>query len=176
MKFLTAKWPYYLSASFLAFIFVLVLFLLDAPLGMTDAYISLSEYCRSALENSSLGDSITLDWQTGFLLGVFFGALAAVIAGKEWKFLFFPEDRKNKKFFSSCLITPVQGITGGFLVMAGLQLAGDSFVGQWVAAIQLSTAAWIFLPMTAIAGFPVTLLADFYVGKSGGSAPDKTKK
>jgi len=29
--------------------------------------------------------------------------------------------------------------------MLGLQLAGDTFFGQWAAAIQMSSGAWIFL-------------------------------
>ena len=32
-----------------------------------------------------------------------------------------------------------------FVPMIGLQIAGDSFLGQWASAIQLSTGAWIFM-------------------------------
>jgi heme A synthase len=85
------------------------------------------------------------DWQTAFLAGIAIGALFASLASGTWRLRIIPEDVKGSGPMGAFAVTIIQNIAGGFLVMTGLQFAGDSFVGQWAAAMQLSTGAWIFI-------------------------------
>ena len=170
-KFITGKWTFYVSGAAMAFLFVLTLYVLDTPAGMSDAYLMISEYCRDFIYKRRINELPMLDWQTGFLGGILIGAFTASIMCGEWKFRIFPEDRTKKGFAGFSFITPLEGIAGGFLVMLGLQLAGDSFLGQWAAAIQLSTGAWIFLVTALIFGLLIRFLIS--LGSGGG---EKGKK
>lgn len=167
IKFITGKWSFYISGVVIAFLFVLTLYILDTPVGMSDAYLMLSEYCRDFIYKRRIDELPMLDWQTGFLGGILIGAFIASIVGGEWKFKIFPEGGSSKGFVGFSVITPLQGIAGGFLVMLGLQLAGDSFLGQWAAAIQLSTGAWIFLLTALIFGGLTTFLLSLKSGEAG---------
>ncbi len=145
LKLVSGKWSPYIAGPLLAFLFLLSFYLLDSPLGITEGYQIISEYCKEGIDNRKIQEYPPLVWQTGFLAGVFIGALLASIAGADWKLTLLPEDRKGKGIITSFWLTPLQGVIGGFLVMIGLQIAGDSFLGQWASAIQLSTGAWIFI-------------------------------
>ncbi len=144
-KIVSGKWPPFLAGPMLAFLFILSFYLLDSPLGITEGYNEISQYCRESIQSRKLEGYPPLVWQTGFLAGVLLGAFAAAIISANWRLTLFPEDRKSKGLIASTWITPIQGAVGGFLVMIGLQIAGDSFLGQWASAIQLSTGAWIFM-------------------------------
>ncbi len=152
MKLFTGNWPFFYTGCTIAFLFILSLYLLNTPVGMSEAYLMMSEYCGEVIKERNLEEWPLFDWQTGFLGGIFIGAFVAVLVNGEWKFEFFPEDRKNKGFFPAIFTSPIRGIVGGFMVMFGLQLAGDSFLGQWASAIQLSTGAWLFLSATLLSG------------------------
>ncbi len=154
--FFTGKWSVYLAGLTFAFLFVFSLYVLNSPVGMSNAYLMISEYCEQFTYMRIPEELPLLDWQTGFLLGIIGGALAASIISGKWKIELFPGERKQKDFLASSALTPVQGLVGGFLVMLGLQLGGDSFLGQWAAAIQFSTGAWVFL---ICAFFTATLLS-----------------
>ena len=179
IRFFTGKWSPYLSGTLLAFLFVLSLYVLDSPTGMSDAYLMISEYGRSTIEHRSFGreliDRFPFDWQTGFLIGIFCGGMAAAIAGGAWKFRIFPEGSSQQGLLASSGLSPLFGLAGGFLVMLGLQLAGDSFLGQWAAAIQLSAGAWIFFASLAVWGVVFTALLSLKsgVGESGGKKKTK---
>jgi hypothetical protein len=144
-RFFTSNWPFVAAGGALAFLLALALYLLNTPVGMSDAYLMISEYCEEVIKEQSISEWPIFDWQTGFLGGIFIGALVASAAGGEFKFELFPDDRKDKAFMKSSIVTPLHGIICGFLVMFGLQLAGDSFMGQCASALQLSTGAWLFL-------------------------------
>lgn len=159
MNLIKGKWTLYFSASAIAVLFMVSLYLLDTPIGMSNGYIMISEYCEGCVDDVAINDCFPFDWQSGFIIGIFLGGLTVAWATGKWELQFFPEDRKNKKFFPSVWITVVQGITGGFLVMLGLQLAGDSFIGQWAAAMQLSTGAWLFLGISLFTATGIILVA-----------------
>lgn len=144
-RFFTSNWPFVATGAILACFFTLALYLLNTPVGMSDAYLMISEYCGEVIKEQRIEGWPIFDWQTGFLVGIFIGALVASAAGGEFKFELFPDDRKDKKFMKSSIVTPLHGIICGFLVMFGLQIAGDSFIGQCASALQLSTGAWLFL-------------------------------
>lgn len=143
VKSLTSKWSAYMSGTALAFLFMLALYLFDTTIGMSDSYIMISEYCKKSIPGVS--EFPPFDWHTGFLAGIFIGALVAAFIGGEWRFRLLPEDIKEKGALGSFGLSIVLGLVGGFLVMLGLQISGDSFEGQWCAAMQLSTGAWIFI-------------------------------
>ncbi len=140
-KLFTSKWPPYVSGPIFAGLFIISFFILNTPIGISDGYQLLSE----SIESRSFHNLPPLVWQTGFLGGIFVGALLASLFGKNWKIAIFPEDTSAKEIFTSFWVTPVQGIIGGFCIMLGLLIAGDSFLGQWAAAMRLSTGAWIFI-------------------------------
>lgn len=164
-KIFTNKWSTYLSGTILAFLFVLMLYILDSPVGMSNAYLMLSEYCQESFHNRSIQELPFLDWQTGFLGGILIGALFASLVGGEWKLRIMPES-KGKNFFASAGATVLLGLSGGFLVMLGLQLAGDSFVGQWAGALQLATGSWIFFLSILFWGVIFTLILSAKFAKS----------
>lgn len=167
-NFLKAKWNFYLTGALFSFVFIVALFLLNAPIGMTDAWLAVSDYWSEVMEGGSVFDVPSFDWQTGFLFGVFAGAVVAAGMSKEWKFIFFPEECKTNSFFASLGWTLIRCGAGGFLVMLGLQLAGDSFVGQWAAAIQRSTGALMFIVVMLFTGIVGQLLINAFHGKGGG--------
>lgn len=169
-KIFTEKWSSYLSGTILAFFFVLALYMLDSPTGMSDAYIMISEYCEESIHARTVKELPFLDWQTGFLGGIFIGALIAAIIGGEWKLRMIPES-KDKGILVSAGTTVLTGLAGGFLVMLGLQLAGDSFLGHWAGAIQLSTGAWVFFISLIVWGIIFTAIISAKSKKSENEKP-----
>lgn len=145
LKYLNSKWNFTLTGAVIAVLVMLLLYLLDTTPGMDDAFIVLSKYCSDSIDNRTIEALPGLDWQTALLIGVILGAFIASAISAEFKLEIFPADRQNKGLLSSMLITPLVLMTGGFLVMFGLQLAGDSFFGLLSSAMQLSTGAWTFL-------------------------------
>lgn len=174
-KLFTGKWSPYLAGSIIAFLFVLMLYILDSPVGMSNGYLMLSEYCQEAYHNRTIEEPPFLDWQTGFLGGILIGALIAALMSGEWKLRMMPES-KGKNLFTSAGATVFFGLIGGFLVMLGLQLAGDSFIGQWAAAIQLSTGSWIFFLSILFWGVIFTLALAAKFAKSEAKPEPKTDK
>ena len=174
-KIFTSKWSPHLSGIIVAFLFVLSLYILDSPPGMSDAYIILSEYCQETYHNRAIKEPPFLDWQTGFLGGLFIGALIASITVGEWKLRLLPESGKSG-FFASAGASVLCGLAGGFLVMLGLQLAGDSFIGQWAAAIQLSTGAWIFFLSILFWGVMFTLILAAKFARQPGNESKTSEK
>ncbi|MBN1865570.1 MAG: YeeE/YedE family protein [Victivallales bacterium] len=175
IKLFTGKWSTYLSGTVIALLFVLMLYVLDSPVGLSDGYLMLSEYCQESFHNRTIREPPFLDWQTGFLGGILIGALAASLLSREWKLRIMPEET-GKNFFASAGATVFFGMAGGFLVMLGLQLAGDSFIGQWAAAIQLSTGAWIFFISILFWGIIFTMLMAAKLAKSTPKSEPKTEK
>jgi hypothetical protein len=72
----------------------------------------------------------------------------------------------GKGMIASAGITIITGVTGGFLVMLGLQVAGDSFLGQWAGAIQLSTSSWVFFASLLVWGVVFTAIIAAKLAKS----------
>ena len=173
-KIFTGKWSSYVSGAVIAFFFVLALYILDSPTGLSDAYIMISEYCEESIYSRKVLEPPFLDWQTGFLIGIFIGAIVAAVLGGEWKLRMIPES--GKSLIASAGTTVLTGVIGGFLVMLGLQIAGDSFLGQWAGAIQLSTGSWIFFASLLIWGTVFTAILSAKFGKSGKESGGGEKK
>lgn len=152
MSLWSEKWPFYLSGVLMALLILIGLYLFDAPVGMSNGYLALSHYWGGVIENRKITEPPMIDWQTGFLIGIFGGALLTALLSRQWRFELFPSDLKQSNAAASAGISLLYGLGGGFLVMLGLQLAGDSFFGQWAAAMQLSSGAWIFLLAFFITG------------------------
>ncbi|MDD5697771.1 MAG: YeeE/YedE thiosulfate transporter family protein [Victivallaceae bacterium] len=142
MRILTGKWSFYLNGALLSGMIVLCLYLFKDTVGMNDGMIKISEYVEKTVQEEEI-TLPPLEWQTGFLGGIFIGALAASLMSGNWKIRLFQEGESG--LITKSLKTVLYGIGGGFLVMLGLQLAGDSFLGQWSGALQLAGGAWIFL-------------------------------
>lgn len=155
-KIFTGKWSSYISGTVIAFFFVLALYILNSPTGLSDAYIMISEYCEESFHARKVIEPPFLDWQTGFLIGIFIGAVIAALVGGEWKLRMIPES--DRSVIASAGTTVFAGLTGGFFVMLGLQLAGDSFLGQWAGAMQLSTGSWVFFASLLVWGIIVTAI------------------
>lgn len=170
MRVLTGKWSFYINGALLSGMIVLCLYLFQDTVGMNDGMIKISEYAEQTAEQVSEDEEINLpplEWQTGFLGGIFIGALAAALMSGNWKIRFFQD--KESGIISKSLKTVLYGVGGGFLVMLGLQLAGDSFLGQWSGALQLSGGSWIFLISCFVVASGIAILLE----NRGGSGGDK---
>jgi hypothetical protein len=174
LKFFTGKWSSYLSGACIALLFVFALYVLNSPVGMSNAYLMLSEYCKETINARAVKELPFLDWQTGFLLGIFIGAMVTAIVSGNWRLRLIP-DGGGRGVVASAGVTAFTGFVGGFLVMLGLQLAGDSFMGQWAAAIQLSTAAWVFFASVFVFGIVFTAVGAARKGSGGNGGGGKGK-
>jgi len=170
MKVFKAEWGFLVSGSCLGLLFVLALYMLDSVIGMNDAYIAMSEYCASSLKKIKIDGAPPFFWETAFFIGIFLGAILAAILGNDWKFSIMPDENSGKGLgvFASAWVAPFEAFIGGFLVMLGLQFAGDTFLGQWTAAVQLSTSAWIFLFVVLLSGIGATLIIKKFAGSGEG--------
>ncbi|MBN2643479.1 MAG: YeeE/YedE family protein [Victivallales bacterium] len=167
MKIFSGKWSFYLSAAFLALIINIALYLFDSPVGMSEGYLSISEYCGEIIEQKSIASAPVIDWQTGFLLGIFGGALITALICGEWKLSLLPENSGSDSLKAFAL-SVLKGLGGGFLVMLGLQLGGDSMFGQWASAMQTSVGAWIFLIAFFVTGTILSILLSRRSAEGGG--------
>ncbi len=149
--FTKTKWSSFMSGGIVAFFFMLCLYVFDKPLGMTCGYLMIFDYLQESIETQNIV-KINLNWQIAFIFGVIAGGILTAVFNKEWKFHLFPEDRTSKGWIASSGVTPVQGFVGGFVVMTGIQLAGDSFLGHWVGMMQMHTGAWLYIVTVIISG------------------------
>lgn len=163
---LSSSWSFWITGTVLAFMIIFMLYLFDDPPGMSDGMLMIAEFCRKTAEAKTISEPPPLDWQTGFLGGIFIGAMGCAFISGKWKLHFKPEGMSGS-ILTGAGKAALTGFGGGFLVMLGLQLSGDSFFGQWASAIQLSPGAWIFLGVfIATAVITSVLLAR----RSGGKA------
>ena len=164
----TAKtWPFYISGPALAFLTVLSLYLFNDSIGLGDAMAVASEHCVEGVTEQDW-DALPLDWQLGLLLGIFLGALGTAALSGWYK----PSISDGEgSVYRRLAMTPVLGIIGGFLVMTGIQLSGDSVFGQFSAAIQLSGGAWVFLISMAVSAILLACL----LAQKGGNGAAKSK-
>ena len=176
VKIFTGRWSAYVSGFGIAFLFMLALYVLDSPVGLSDAYLMISEYCQETIHSRIISEPPFLDWQTGFLGGIFLGALIAAVAGGDWKLRMIPESGE-KGAFAAAGTNVLTGLAGGFLVMLGLQISGDSFLGQWAGAVQLSTGSWIFFISVLVWGIVITsIIAAKFSGSSEGDSKTQAEK
>jgi len=160
----SASWPWYVSGPLLALLVILSLYVFNDPIGMGDAMTVVSEYCVESVENGRL-EVPPMDWQLGLLIGILVGALGAAALAGDLKPRFSEGEGGNAVSMGRMVLC---SLAGGFLVMTGMQLGGDSFLGQFSAAMQLSGAAWVFLIALAVSGCMLAVLLDRRSGGSGG--------
>ena len=126
----------------LAFLFLISLYILDAPVGSNAAYSALLDRGKEVID----GITPTFDWQIVFLVGVFLGSLVAAAVSRDFKLQLFPEDHLSKGtgvFFLT--LGPVFSFLGGVFVMSGLILAGNSFLKLWSDCLGLYIIIGLFL-------------------------------
>ncbi|HOK03723.1 MAG TPA: YeeE/YedE thiosulfate transporter family protein [Victivallales bacterium] len=173
LSFFKGKWSAFISGFTAAFLFIFSLYVLNTPVGMSDAYLKISEYCRESIHMRKVSEYFPFDWQTAFLIGIAIGGFIASLSSGTFQLRIIPEDVKGSGPVGAFGITVIQNLIGGFLVMTGLQFAGDSFLGQWASAIQLSTGAWIFLLSFIIWG---VVFSGFARAAVAGNFSEKKKK
>ena len=151
MKILFGKWPAPFCGFLLALLLLAAIELFGSPVGLSDTLTAVAAYCTESIEQKELASPPEFDWQNGLIAGVFIGALCASLMSADWKLSLFFEDKLRFNGLKSLFY----GLLGGFLVIAGSQLAGDIPAGQYSNALQQSIGAWLFLGcflLTALAG------------------------
>lgn len=169
MNLFTAKWPFPVSAVMLALLAVASLILFREPIGLSDAVTAVTDFRDGGLIHGELPEPPPMDWQAAMLFGLVLGAALASLTGGNFKLEFSEEGDGSAGTF---LRTAVTGVCGGFLVMSGIQLAGDTVWGQFSAAIQLSSGAWLFLTGMLLTGIVLAVLWDH---RTGGKTGAKSK-
>ena len=140
-KMSSSNWSPWATGIILAFPFLISLYLLDEPVGTTTAYSDLIDNGKDAVNRIVP----TINWQVIFLIGVFIGSFIAAIVGKNFKLQLFPEDHLSKGPSFYLTLGPVYSFLGGLFVMAGLILAGNSFLKLWSDCLGLYMTVGLFL-------------------------------
>ena len=163
MKFLLAKWPFWVNALALIFMVMLGGYLFNDVIGFSGVFQAFSVYSGDVLYKQDI-PLVEWDWQVGMLAGVFIGSVCGALLNKSWKVV--PAFEEAGSLASKTFGTPVFGMIAGFLVMFGSIMAGETFYGQVVAAMELSAGAWAFL-IVALITAGITAL---FIERRGGSA------
>jgi len=137
----SAKISPWISGILMAFLFILSLYVLDSSVGSVNAYSNLADKAI-AIYNGNI-PSVT--WDEMFLIGVLIGAFIAALAGKQFKLQLFPEDHLSKGPSYYLTFGIILNLLGGFLVMTGMIIAGDTFTKMWGDALGLFTIVGLFL-------------------------------
>lgn len=129
------------SGILMALLFIFSLYVLDSSIGSLNGYSNLAEKAVT-IYNGNI-PSIALEEM--FLIGVLIGAFIAALAGKQFKLQLFPEDHLSKGPAYYLTFGVILNLLGGFLVMAGMLIAGDTFTKIWEDALGLFTIVGLFL-------------------------------
>ena len=155
MGIFNTKWPFYFSGTILAFAILLSLYVLNDVLGMGEAMTAVNEFCRKSFD-SGRPEMVHFDYCAVFAGGIMLGAFTASLFSNNFRIQLTPDC--GGSFTSRQFKSVFGGFIGGFLVMLGVQLAGENIYGQLVAAIQLSGSAWLFLASMLLSGVLLSLL------------------
>jgi len=136
------KWPFYISGTLLAALMVGSLYILNDKLGLGDALAQAGQ-CFNEQLHSGISEMPSMDWQFGFLFGILVGACSAALISGNFRIRLLADCGGG--FTVRTFKTVFLGIFGGFLVMLGIQLSGDSVYGHIASAIQLSGSSWVYL-------------------------------
>ena len=140
-KISSSTWSPWISGIMIAFLFGISLYILDAPIGTINAYEELIIKGKEAFN----GIVPQITWEVIFLIGILLGAFVASIASKEFKLQLFPEDHLAKGPSFYLTLGPIYSFLGGLLVMAGLIIAGDTFIKLWSDWMALYLITGLFL-------------------------------
>ena len=157
MGIFNSKWPFYIGGGVLVFAILLGLYLLDDSLGMNQGFAIIGEYCAESAAEEEFG-TISLNYSLGLILGIILGVAVAAIFSGNFKFQLIAN--YDSGITIRTFKTVFYGIIGGFLVMTGIQISGESIYGHFVSAIQMSAGAWIFLAAMLLSGGILAILLD----------------
>ena len=156
MKTILQKLRFLLPGLLLAVAAVVLLLLFDNGAGLMRGIGSVTNCGEESLRYHTSVRAPEMDWQIGALVGIFLGGiLFAIFSGKFKLELTYGGGLGFDKIWKTLL----GGIAGGFLVMCGVKISGDSIWGHLTGAIQLSVGSWIFLAAVLFAGMTTTLIA-----------------
>ncbi len=97
------------------------------------------------------GGSFNWTGRSALIAGLLPGALLWSILKNRFELKLFPEDSGNR--FTALIKSAFCGITGGVLMMAGIQFSGFSVWAAFQKAMQLSGGAAVFLGSAALTAF-----------------------
>lgn len=157
MGIFNTKWPFYISGTMLAVIILFSMYVLNDVIGMGETMTVVNKFCRRTL-NSRPVSGISLDYCTVLGLGIILGAFTASIFSNNFRIQITPDCEGS--FFSKQFKAFFGGLTGGFLVMLGIQISGESIYGHLVMAIQLSGSSWLFLLALLFSGVILAVMFD----------------
>lgn len=100
-----------------------------------------------------------LGWQSYMVLGIFFGALASVLIGGHFKWTLMPVEQWRSIFGGAVWKRWLIAFVGGAILQIGAGIAGGCTSGLALGGgVQLSPAAFLFIPGIFISGAIVQLL------------------
>ena len=171
-KLKKTNWPFYVTGPLLALWIVLALSCFNDNIGLSEDLTAVGEYCDEAVANREIPQSLPeMIWSHLLLAGVIAGAALAAVAGRSFRLETTGSDGSG---LVSAATAALRGAAGGFLVMLGIQLAGESVWGETAAAIQLAPGGWLFWLGLALGGAtPAILLAHRSGAKPGTSKSEK---
>jgi uncharacterized membrane protein YedE/YeeE len=101
-----------------------------------------------------------LGWQFYMLVGIFFGALASVLIAGKFKWTWIPLEQWKDVFGGAIWKRWAVAFLGGIILQIGAGIAGGCTSGLALAGgVQLSPAAFLFIPGIFITGAIAQLLA-----------------
>lgn len=131
----------FISGVLMAFLLVIAAYIIDDSIGAISAYSNLTDKVVELYN----GNAPTISWEEFFLIGVLAGAFVSSLITKQFKLQLFPEDHLSKGPAYYLTTGLILNFLGGFLVMCGLIIAGNSFLKMWEDALGLFVIVGLFL-------------------------------
>lgn len=137
----TGKISPFVAGVLMALLFVMASYILDDCAGALSSYSNITDKVIGLYH----GNTPVISWEEFFLIGVLLGSFVAALVTKQFKLQLFPEDHLSKGPAYYLTTGLVINFLGGFLVMCGLILAGDSFLKMWNDALGLFIIVGLFM-------------------------------
>lgn len=131
----------FIAGVLMALLFVIAAYVLNDCAGALSAYSNITDKFTDLYN----GNIPSIFWEEYFLIGVLVGSFVAALVTKQFKLQLFPEDHLSKGPAYYLTTGLVINFLGGFLVMCGLIIAGDSFLKMWNDALGLFIIVGLFL-------------------------------
>lgn len=140
-KLTAGKMSPFLSGILIAILFMIAAYTLNDCAGAITAYSKITDKFTDLYN----GNFPAISWEEIFLVGVLLGSFVAALVTKQFKLQLFPEDHLSKGPAYYLTTGLAVNFLGGFLVMCGLIIAGDSFLKMWNDALGLFIIVGLFL-------------------------------
>lgn len=137
----TGKISPFVAGVLMALLFMITAYILDDCAGAITAYSKITDKIVDLYN----GNTPSISWEELFLIGVLLGSFVAALVTKQFKLQLFPEDHLSKGPAYYLTTGLFINFLGGFLVMCGLIIAGDSFLKMWNDALGLFIIVGLFL-------------------------------